>query len=331
MLYKKQNVNCSKFIFNLFKLNIIEVTIQKIKIFFFFNAKNKKICYNATIRRILLAKNMIKELLDKKQESDLFDIKLKYYEDDKKFALIKDVVSFANCSEPGDKYIIFGVENKTFAIKGISDELPDISDIQSLLNTYIEPNIEFNIDEQIIDGKIIKYIKIKNFLNKPYMIKQAYSKNGKTELREGEIYIRKNATNSIATRNDLMKIFITKENFSVTTNENIVSLNSILLLLELKNETSNTIDITKMTIRIFYNQQEFSISKSYLYNKTRNIKNKLCIDKENKIRINPYSKRLEWLYFDIDDKLFKILSKNNEAKVYLNIKNDKYLNMDVKL
>ena len=331
MLYKKQNVNCSKFIFNLFKLNIIEVTIQKIKIFFFFNAKNKKICYNATIRRILLAKNIIKELLDKKQESDLFDIKLKYYEDDKKFALIKDVVSFANCSEPGDKYIIFGVENKTFAIKGISDELPDISDIQSLLNTYIEPNIEFNIDEQIIDGKIIKYIKIKNCLNKPYMIKKAYSKNGKTELREGEIYIRKNATNSIATRNDLMKIFITKENFSVTTNENIVSLNSILLLLELKNETSNTIDITKMTIRIFYNQQEFSISKSYLYNKTRNIKNKLCIDKENKIRINPYSKRLEWLYFDIDDKLFKILSKNNEAKVYLNIKNDKYLNMDVKL
>lgn len=271
---------------------------------------------------------MINKLLEAKQESNLFDIKLKYYEEDKKFALIKDIVSFANCRELGDKYIIFGVENKTFRIKGICNELPDISEIQSLLNTYIEPSVEIELNSEIIQGKELKYIKIKDCKNKPYMIKKTYTKNGKIELREGEIYIRKNATNSIATRNDLIQMFAEKEKFSIrVVNVNIASI-TILLLLELRNETNNIIDITKMAIRLFYNQQEFSVNKSYLYN-SRKIKNNLCIDKENRLSIAPWSKRLEWVCFDIDDKLFEIIAKNKEVRIYLNIKDDKSLNIDV--
>lgn len=272
---------------------------------------------------------MIEKLLATKQESDVFDIKLKYYEEDKKFSLIKDVVSFANCRELGDKYIIFGVENNTFKIEGMNDELPDISEIHSLLNTYIEPSIEIELGSQIIVGKEIKYIKIKNCINKPYVIKKPYSKNGKMELREGEIYIRKNATNSIATRSDLIQMFAEKEKFSITINELAVSSRSILLLLELKNETNNIIDVTKMTIRIIHNRQELVVSKSYLYNNNKKIKNELCIDKENQLSIAAYSKRLEWVCFDIDDKLFEIISKNKDIKIYLNIKDDKSLNIDV--
>ena len=224
-----------------------------------------------------IGEQMIEKLLATKQESDVFDIKLKYYEEDKKFSLIKDVVSFANCRELGDKYIIFGVENNTFKIEGMNDELPDISEIHSLLNTYIEPSIEIELGSQIIVGKEIRYIKIKNCINKPYVIKKPYSKNGKTELREGEIYIRKNATNSIATRSDLIQMFAEKEKFSITINELAVSSRSILLLLELKNETNNIIDVTKMTIRIIHNRQEFVVSKSYFYNNNKKIKNIIYI------------------------------------------------------
>lgn len=234
-----------------------------------------------------------------------------------------------NCKELGDKFIIFGVEDKTFKIKGMSGELPDISEIQSLLNSYIEPSIKIELGSQIVEGKEIKYIKIKNCINKPYVIKKPYSKNGKTELRDGEIYIRKNATNSIATRNDLIQMFAEKEKFSIAINESAISSRAILLLLELKNETNNIIDVTKMAIRIIHNQQELVVSKSYLYNNNKKVKNKLCIDKENQLCISEYSKRLEWVCFDIDDKLFEIISKNKEIKVYLNIKDDKSLNIDV--
>lgn len=272
---------------------------------------------------------MIEKLLTTKQESDVFDIKLKYYDEDKKFSLIKDIISFANCREHNDKYLIFGVEDKTFKIKGLSGEIPDISEIQSLLNMYIEPNVDIEIGTKIIKAKKIKYIKIKNCTNKPYIIKKSYLKNGKTELREGEIYIRKNATNSIATRNDLIQMFMERENFFAIINQVAISSKMVLLLIELKNETSQIVDVTKITFRIINNQQEFSVNKGYLYNNNQKIKSKLCIDKNNKIRVFPYSKRLEWLCFDVDDKLYEIVTKNKGVKLYLKIMDDSLLNLDV--
>ena len=64
------------------------------------------------------------------------------------------------------------------------------------------------------------------------------------------------------------------------------------------------------------------------YNNNKKTKNKLCIDKENPIIINSHSKRLEWVYFDVDDKLFEIV-KNKKSKIYLNVKDNKQLNIDV--
>lgn len=274
---------------------------------------------------------MIEELLAKKQESDLFDIKQEYYEKDKKFSLIKDVVSFANCRELGDKYIIFGVENKTFEIKGISRELPDISDIQALLDTYVEPSIDIEIANQIIRGKEVQYIKIKNCVNKPYMIKKTYCKNGKVELKEGEIYVRKNATNSIATRNDLIQMFLEKEKVSITLSELVILPNAISLLLEIRNETSNILNISKILLRIISNKQEFVVNKCYVYDTNKKIKNKLCIDKDNSLQINNYSIMVERLCFDIDDRLLQLITNNKELKIYLEIIDNKLLDTNVKV
>lgn len=274
---------------------------------------------------------MIEELLAKKQESDLFDIKQEYYEKDEKFALIKDVVSFANCREFGDKYIIFGVENKTFDIWGTCSELPDISDIQSLLNTYVEPSIDIEIGNQIIRGQEVKYIKIKNCVNKPYMIKKTYCKNGKTELKEGEIYIRKNATNSIATRNDLIQMFSEKEKVSILSSQLFILPNAISLLLEIRNETSNILNISKILLRIISNKQEFVVNRCYVYDNNKKIKNKLCIDKDNCLQINKNSRLVEWLYFDIDDRLLQLITNNKELNIYLKIIDNKFLDTDVKV
>ena len=79
----------------------------------------------------------LETLLNKKQENDNLDVKLKFYDKDQYSDLVKDVVSFANCLTAGDKYIVFGIEDITFKVCGIDDELPDISHLQQIINTYV--------------------------------------------------------------------------------------------------------------------------------------------------------------------------------------------------
>lgn len=274
---------------------------------------------------------MIESLLAKKQESDIFDIKLQFYDDAKKFELIKDIVAFANCREISDKYIIFGVEDRTFKIKGFSGEFPDISDIQNLLKTYVEPSVDIEIGCQIINGFDVKFIKIKNCINKPYVIKKNYSKNGKIELREGEIYIRKNATNSLTTRDDLIQMFKEKEGFSVVLKNTWILAKSVLLLVEIRNEKNISIKITNAFLRIISEMQEFIVSKCFIYDNNRKLKNKLCIDKNNSLNINSNSNREEWLYFEIDEKVYQILKENKGLNILLNFRDTNELNMDIKV
>ena len=153
--------------------------------------------------------NQIIDLILSKDENDQLDIKKEYYSKEKKYDLIKDIVSFANNSKPKDKYIVFGVENSTWNILGIdSDSLPDISEINNLLHTYVEPFINVELGQFEYQGVRLGFIRIPHHeLNRPYVISKEYSKNKGIFLRKGEIYIRKGATNFIAERSDLDYIY----------------------------------------------------------------------------------------------------------------------------
>lgn len=90
--------------------------------------------------------NEIIDLILAKDENDQVDFKKEYYSKDKKYALIKDIVSFANNTKPRDKYIIFGVENSFCMPTGIDiSTLPDISEINDLLHVYVEPFIDVEL------------------------------------------------------------------------------------------------------------------------------------------------------------------------------------------
>jgi hypothetical protein len=153
--------------------------------------------------------NQIIDLISSKDENDQVDIKKEYYSKEKKYDLIKDIVSFANNSKPKDKYIVFGVENSTWNAIGIDlDSLPDISEINNLLHTYVEPFINVELGQFEYQGVTLGFIRIPHHeLNRPYVISKEYSKNKGTFLRKGEIYIRKGATNFIAERSDLDCIY----------------------------------------------------------------------------------------------------------------------------
>ena len=123
--------------------------------------------------------------------------------------MIKDIVSFSNEVTSVDKYIVFGIINGSWEPAGIDlSTMPDVSVINDLLHTYVEPFIYVEIGQMKYNGKDLGYIKIPvDRADRPYVIKKEYSKHGKTYLRYGEIYVRKGANNFIATRRDLDHIY----------------------------------------------------------------------------------------------------------------------------
>lgn len=90
----------------------------------------------------------IKNLILCGQETDKVDFKLQFYSKDCKYALIKDVVSFANNCDNADKYIIFGYDNSNKTYKDVDyDDIEDISNYIQLLNEYCEPFIDIALDK----------------------------------------------------------------------------------------------------------------------------------------------------------------------------------------
>lgn len=156
--------------------------------------------------------NQIINLIISQDENDQVDLKKEYYSKEKKYDLIKDIVSFANNIKPKDKYIVFGVENSTWNVLGIDRaSLPDISEINNLLHSYVEPFIDVELGYLDYQGVTIGFIRIPHHdLNRPYVISKEYNKNKGVFLRKGEIYTRKGATNFIAERSDLDCIYHNK-------------------------------------------------------------------------------------------------------------------------
>lgn len=156
--------------------------------------------------------NQIINLIISQDENDQVDFKKEYYSKEKKYDLIKDIVSFANNIKPKDKYIVFGVENSTWNVLGIDRaSLPDVSEINNLLHSYVEPFIDVELGYLDYQGVTIGFIRIPHHdLNRPYVISKEYNKNKGVFLRKGEIYTRKGATNFIAERSDLDCIYHNK-------------------------------------------------------------------------------------------------------------------------
>lgn len=160
----------------------------------------------------------IKGLISSGIENDQIDFKEQFYHKEKKYELIKDIVSFANNIKHVNKYIVFGVENNSKSICGISKgSLPDISIINDLLHTYVEPFLDIEIEEIEYQGEAVGVICITCLnLNRPYLISKDFEKNGKMFLRKGTIFLRKGATNFIADRHDLDEIYDNKGSLEVS-------------------------------------------------------------------------------------------------------------------
>lgn len=227
----------------------------------------------------------ISSLIQTRQENEFVDFKQFYYHDDKKYDLIKDIVSFSNESTSVDKYIVFGVINGTWEVEGINlSTIPDVSVINDLLHMYVEPFIYVEVGQIKYNGKDLGYIKIPvDRADRPYVIKKEYSKQGKTHLRCGEIYVRKNANNFIATRRDLDHIYKNNGAFQISIFESTVDIGFVQIRNDRKsfvqirtvlaNNTNHAINICMGTCDISTSRNTTQHECVYCEDRTRKFSN----------------------------------------------------------
>lgn len=265
----------------------------------------------------------IRELLHQHQENDYLDIKKEYYKKDKKYELIKDVVSFSNNLCNKDKYIIFGIEDKSFEILGIKKEdLPDISEVQQLLDEYVEPTINFSIESEILDAKYIGFLKITNKnRNLPYIIKKSYGQSGKTFLKKGEIYIRKGATNFIANRNDLDLIYSSKQGYIIEIiDAQIKKLESIKFICFetlINNFTENIFIIKKVKAKIIFQKNILNLQTCFITTLPITKKDKYVLNASNMLEIGEYSSTTRIFNFSLDLEIYKLIQENKVKEILL--------------
>lgn len=237
-----------------------------------------------SLSRIDVIEEYISSLIQNKQENEFVDFKQFYYHEDKKYDLIKDIVSFSNEVTSVDKYIVFGIINGSWEPVGIDlFTIPDVSVINDLLHTYVEPFIYVEIGQMKYNGKNLGYIKIPvDRADRPYVIKKEYSKHGKTYLRCGEIYVRKNANNFIATRRDLDHIYRNNGAFKISVFDSTIDIGFVQIRNERKsfvqvrtilaNNTRHSINICGGSCDIFTSRNTTQYECVYCEDRTRNTK-----------------------------------------------------------
>lgn len=190
-------------------------------------------------------KEKILGFISEARETSCVDFKRDFYDKLSQSDLPKDVCAFANSISNEDKYIVFGVDDKTREIVGINEEeFIGQDSIDEYISRTIEPFVDvdcrtFNTE----DGKIVAYIKIlSSNTNPPYVIKEDCGKNNK--LSKGDVFIRKGACNQKALRSDLDSMYLKNGDIIVRLHENLAIIEPIYMEGELfQNPTYGRIDV----------------------------------------------------------------------------------------
>mgnify|MGYP002532693411 CR=1 FL=1 len=145
--------------------------------------------------------NLEKEIIDLiglKKEGDYWDFKEKWHTN--KADLLHDIICFANNRVNRDAYIIIGVEDKTFNIKGVENDL-NRKNQQNIIDFLkdkkfcggIRPDVE--VKTIIIQNDELDILIIKNTYDTPYFLLDDYKDKDKT-VRKHSIYTRIGDTNT---------------------------------------------------------------------------------------------------------------------------------------
>ena len=135
-------------------------------------------------------------LIDRRAEGAFWDFKRCHHRDKDK--LIHDILCLANARHQGNRFIIFGVDNKDFSLHTISSDTGrrTQADIASLFrdnaNKFFQSRFpEFYLTEVSINGALIDVLVVEDTSHKPYYLIDKYQK-----IRAHHIYTRVCDTNT---------------------------------------------------------------------------------------------------------------------------------------
>lgn len=115
-----------------------------------------------------------------------------------KCKLVKDIIAMANTQDGGN--ILFGVEDNTFNLVGLSEEdylSFDTTDVNNFLHSYTDPKHSCNVSKPQYNGKDFVIISVPEFDEDPIICKKdANDEDNRLILQEGSIYIRTESAQS---------------------------------------------------------------------------------------------------------------------------------------
>lgn len=133
----------------------------------------------------------------------------------KKHEILKDISAMANHPSNEDKFIIIGVKdengvaNEFFNI----DSLIDDSTYQQLLQSSIEPHINFEYKSFLFNGFNLAYFRIYDNFDRPYLFKKDIQNSlitNKNEFKIGDGYIRIGSSTKKMSRSNFDNIYSNK-------------------------------------------------------------------------------------------------------------------------
>lgn len=260
------------------------------------------------------------QYIENAYENELVDFKLQFYNKECKFEMIKDVLSFANNCANVDKYIIFGFDNKNKVFRDVkADEIEDISNYIQYLTEYCFPYINIMLKSfEYKSHKLAVLIIQSTNTDRPYMVRKELTKNNKFLLRQGEIYIRKGANNFICTREDLDKIYdsrnqVTLKNqldrfLKIKINRDLTPKYSFGLSLNIINNTTKNLAINYAEIIVGYEKNKISLNVDYIEEYEPEYKKKLVSIKEKPLYVPKESQINKVVIFDMSDKMRDIIN-----------------------
>ena len=144
-------------------------------------------------------KEEILKLINKKQEGGYWDFKLKWH--DNNVDLLHDILCMANNLENRDAYIIFGVKDKDFSIKGVDTNdknRKNTNDIVLFLRRKFfvgDKRPMARVETISIDGKKLDILVIEKSHDTPFRLSKEFKDDKKT-INPNNVYTRVQDTNT---------------------------------------------------------------------------------------------------------------------------------------
>ena len=133
----------------------------------------------------------------KQEEGPKLDFKaeLNLSTESEKKELTKDVIAMAN-SRGGRGYILFGVEDKTKKVLGLSTAEYKEEQIQQIIYNRCDPPVPISMDFIKFDGKMVGVLTVYKSCHKPHQM-----------IQNGTFYIRRGSTTDTARRGEIANLF----------------------------------------------------------------------------------------------------------------------------